>query len=69
MDMFGTKMRMFPSDGENVSGAIFHGKDYKPRGSFSRCFTITVSEKSSESSPYFLRSIITATLLPSSFVT
>ncbi len=30
MDMFGTKMGMFPSDGENVSGAIVHGEDYKP---------------------------------------
>jgi uncharacterized protein len=30
MDMFGTKMGMFPSDGENVSGAIVHGEEYKP---------------------------------------
>jgi uncharacterized protein len=30
MDMFGTKMGMLPSDGENVSGAIVHGEDYKP---------------------------------------
>ncbi len=30
MDMFGTKMGMFPSDGENVSGAIVHGEDYRP---------------------------------------
>ena len=30
MDMFGTKMGMFPSDGENVSGAVVHGEDYKP---------------------------------------
>jgi uncharacterized protein len=30
MDMFGTKMGMLPSNGENVSGAIVHGEDYKP---------------------------------------
>ncbi len=30
MDMFGTKMGMLPSDGQNVSGAIVHGEDYKP---------------------------------------
>jgi len=30
IDMFGTKMGMFPSDGENVSGAIVYGEDYRP---------------------------------------
>lgn len=30
IDMFETKMGMFPSDGENVSGAIVCGEDYKP---------------------------------------
>jgi len=30
IDMFGQKMGMMPSDGENVSGAIVHGDDYKP---------------------------------------
>ncbi len=30
MDMFGTKMGMLPSNGENVSGAIVCGEDYKP---------------------------------------
>lgn len=29
-EMFGTKMGFFPSDGQNVSGAIVHGEDYKP---------------------------------------
>ncbi len=29
-EMFGTKMGFFPSDGTNASGAIVHGKDYKP---------------------------------------
>jgi predicted enzyme related to lactoylglutathione lyase len=29
-EMFGTKMGLFPSDGENVSGAIVQGKDYTP---------------------------------------
>lgn len=28
--MFGTKMGFFPTDGENVSGAIVQGEDYKP---------------------------------------
>lgn len=28
-EMFGTKMGLFPSDGENVSGAIVQGEDYK----------------------------------------
>lgn len=30
MDMGGTRMGMFPSDGRNVSGAIVHGDDYAP---------------------------------------
>lgn len=30
IEMFGTKMGMFPSDGKNVSGAIVYGEDYKP---------------------------------------
>lgn len=30
MDMDGTRMGMFPSDGRNVSGAIVHGEDYVP---------------------------------------
>lgn len=30
MDMDGTRMGMFPSDGNNVSGAIVHGEDYVP---------------------------------------
>jgi uncharacterized protein len=30
VDMFGTKMGLFPSDGQNVSGAIVKGDDYKP---------------------------------------
>jgi predicted enzyme related to lactoylglutathione lyase len=29
-EMFGTKMGFFPSDGENVSGAIVQGTDAKP---------------------------------------
>jgi predicted enzyme related to lactoylglutathione lyase len=29
-DISGTKMGFFPSDGTNASGAIVHGKDYKP---------------------------------------
>ena len=29
-EMFGTKMGFLPSDGENVSGAIVEGEDYKP---------------------------------------
>lgn len=29
-EMFGTKMGFFPSDGENVTGAIVQGNDYKP---------------------------------------
>jgi predicted enzyme related to lactoylglutathione lyase len=29
-EMFGTKMGFLPSDGENVSGAIVQGEDYKP---------------------------------------
>ena len=29
-EMFGTKMGFFPTDGENVSGAIVQGEDYKP---------------------------------------
>ncbi|RQO31481.1 hypothetical protein DBR32_05845 [Taibaiella sp. KBW10] len=29
-DMFGTKMGFFPSDGQNVSGAIVQGPDYLP---------------------------------------
>lgn len=29
-EMFGTKMGFFPSDGQNVSGAIVNGEDYKP---------------------------------------
>ena len=30
IEMFGTKMGMFPTDGTNVSGAIVQGEDYKP---------------------------------------
>jgi len=30
MEMFGTKMGFFPFDGENVSGAVVYGEDYKP---------------------------------------
>jgi predicted enzyme related to lactoylglutathione lyase len=30
MDMYGTKMGFFPSDGKNVSGAIVQGEDAKP---------------------------------------
>jgi predicted enzyme related to lactoylglutathione lyase len=30
IEMFGTKMGLFPTDGKNVSGAIVHGEDYKP---------------------------------------
>lgn len=29
-EMFGTKMGFFPTDGQNVSGAIVQGEDYKP---------------------------------------
>ena len=29
-EMFGTRMGFFPSDGDNVSGAIVEGEDYKP---------------------------------------
>lgn len=29
-EMFGTKIGFLPSDGENVSGAIVEGEDYKP---------------------------------------
>lgn len=29
-EMFGTKMGLFPADGNNVSGAIVQGEDYKP---------------------------------------
>lgn len=29
-EMFGTKMGFFPTDGENVSGAIVQGEDYQP---------------------------------------
>ena len=29
-EMFGTKMGFFPSDGENVTGAIVQGNDYTP---------------------------------------
>ncbi len=28
--MFGSRMGMFPSDGQNVSGAIVQGEDYSP---------------------------------------
>jgi predicted enzyme related to lactoylglutathione lyase len=30
VDMFGSKMAFFPADGENVSGALVQGDDYKP---------------------------------------
>lgn len=30
LEMFGTKMGMFPTDGKNVSGAIVQGADYLP---------------------------------------
>lgn len=30
VEMFGTKMGLFPTDGTNVSGAIVQGEDYKP---------------------------------------
>ena len=30
MDISGTKMGFFPSDGKNVSGAIVQGDDFKP---------------------------------------
>lgn len=30
VEMFGTKMGFFPTDGKNVSGAIVQGEDYKP---------------------------------------
>ncbi|MEI9809133.1 MAG: VOC family protein [Bacteroidota bacterium] len=30
VDMFGTKMGFFPTDGSNVSGAIVQGTDYTP---------------------------------------
>ena len=30
VEMFGTKMAFFPSDGTNVSGAIVQGEDYSP---------------------------------------
>ncbi|HEY6504181.1 MAG TPA: VOC family protein [Chitinophagaceae bacterium] len=30
VDMFGTKMAFFPTDGSNVSGAIVQGEDYHP---------------------------------------
>lgn len=30
MELFGTKMGFFPSNGRNVSGAIVQGDDYKP---------------------------------------
>ncbi len=29
-EMFGTKMGFFPTDGNNVSGAVVQGEDYKP---------------------------------------
>ena len=29
-EMFGTKMGFFPSNGENVTGAVVQGEDYKP---------------------------------------
>ncbi|HMR42877.1 MAG TPA: VOC family protein [Saprospiraceae bacterium] len=29
-DFYGTKMGFFPTDGQNVSGAIVQGEDYKP---------------------------------------
>ncbi|MBK7871747.1 MAG: VOC family protein [Saprospiraceae bacterium] len=30
VEMFGTKMGLFPTDGKNVSGAIVQGEDYEP---------------------------------------
>lgn len=30
IEMFGTKMGLFPTDGKNVSGAIVQGDDYAP---------------------------------------
>lgn len=33
LEMFGTKMGMFPSDGKNVSGAIIQGEGYSPASS------------------------------------
>ena len=30
VEMYGTKMGLFPSDGKNVSGAIVQGEDYQP---------------------------------------
>jgi predicted enzyme related to lactoylglutathione lyase len=30
VDMFGTKMAFFPTDGSNVSGALVQGEDYSP---------------------------------------
>jgi predicted enzyme related to lactoylglutathione lyase len=30
VEMFGTKMGFFPTDGKSVSGAIVQGEDYKP---------------------------------------
>ncbi len=30
VEMFGTKMGLFPTDGTNVSGAIVQGEDYNP---------------------------------------
>jgi predicted enzyme related to lactoylglutathione lyase len=30
VDMFGTKMAFFPSDGQNVSGSLVQGDDYTP---------------------------------------
>lgn len=30
VEMFDTKMGLFPTDGKNVSGAIVKGEDYKP---------------------------------------
>lgn len=30
MEMMGTLMGLFPSDGSNVSGALVQGEDYKP---------------------------------------
>jgi predicted enzyme related to lactoylglutathione lyase len=32
LDMYGTMMGMFPSDGQNVSGAIVQGDGYSPSG-------------------------------------
>lgn len=30
MEMYGTKMGLFPSNGKNVSGAVVQGEDYRP---------------------------------------